>query len=177
MKNLIKQILKEEVSDKKEKFQRKVLDLLTKEGFKGSTDYREIIQFLKHHLSIKGMEAFELHQLFKDNWDTFDNSDDLIRTDITTKKIKTSNGRARELVINRIPFKGSNTNAGYTKGVYVVYSYDWYPVFVFKDGQWFENEVRFSPSTAKQMGQLRPHGEGDIISTSKGKLWDIINKK
>jgi hypothetical protein len=32
-------------------------------------------------------------------------------------------------------------------------------------------------STKKQMSQLRPYGQGDIIKTSKDKLWDIIKKK
>jgi hypothetical protein len=174
MKQLIKLILKEEVSNGQEKFQRKVISLLSKEGFKGSTDYRVIIQFINHHLGIKGKEAFELFQLFKDNWRTYDNSDDLIRSDISKKKVKTANSRGRELVINRIPFKGNNTHAEYTNGVYVVYSYDWYPVFVYKDGQWFENETRYSMSTAKQMSQLRPYGDGEIISISKDSLWDKI---
>ena len=58
----------------------------------------------------------------------------------------------------------------------MVFSYDWYPIFVYKDGQWFENEDSYSMSTAKQMGQLRPHGMVDIIETSRSKLWDIISK-
>jgi hypothetical protein len=79
-------------------------------------------------------------------------------------------------VINKIPFKGSNTHGEYMNGSYVVFSYNWYPIFVFKDGQWFENEDTYSVSTAKQMSQLRPYDQG-IIETSKDKLWDIINSR
>jgi hypothetical protein len=56
----------------------------------------------------------------------------------------------------------------------VVYSYNWYPIFVYKNGQWFENENRYSMSTAKQMSQLRPHNQGEIIKASKSKLEEII---
>ena len=94
----------------------------------------------------------------------------------TKRKMKTANIRGRDLVLNKIPFKGSNTHGEYRNGVYAVFSYNWYPIFVFKDGQWFENENRYSVSTGKQMSQLRPYGQGDILTTSKDKLWDIINR-
>jgi hypothetical protein len=175
---LIRDIIKEEVSANKDKFQRKVLDVLSKEGFNGATSYEVILQFLNTHLAIKGMEAFEIYQLHKDNWRTFDSEPDLIRKDISKTKIKTANIRGRELVLNKIPFKGSNTHSKYyDNGSYVVFSYDWYPIFLHKDGQWLENEDGYSMSTKKQMSQLRPYGQGDIIKTSKDKLWDIIKKK
>jgi len=175
MERLIKKILKEEVSKSQDKFYRDVVNLLNREGFTGSSDYNQIINFINHHLGIKGMEAFELFQVFKDNWRNPD--DELVRTDISKRKLRTSNTRGRQLVLNKIPFKGSNTHGEYVNGSYVVFSYNWYPIFVFKDGQWFENEDRYSRSTSKQMGQLRPYDQGLIISTSKDKLWDIINKK
>jgi hypothetical protein len=137
MKQLIRDIIKEEISVNKDKFQRKVLDVLSKEGFNGATSYETILQFLNNHLAIKGMEAFEMYQLHKDNWRTFDSEPDLIRKDISKTKIKTANIRGRELVLNK----------------------------------------RYSMSTKKQMSQLRPYGQGDIIKTSKDKLWDIIKKK
>lgn len=178
MKRLIKKILIEEVSDNKDKFQRKILGILSKEGFNGSTPYTTILQFLNDHMSIKNMEAFEIYQLHKDNWRFFDSEPDLIRKDIKDRKVKTANIRGRELVLNKIPFKGSNTHSKYyDNGSYVVFSYDWYPIYLHKDGQWFENEDGYSMSTKKQMSQLRPYGQGDIIKTSKDKLWDIIKKK
>lgn len=177
MNQLIRKILKEEVSETKDNFQRKVLDILSKEGFNGNTDYNTVLQFLNTHLAIKGMEAYEMYQLHKDNWRTFDSEPDLIRKDITKSKIKTSNRKGSELVLNKIPFKGSNTHSKYyDNGSYVVFSYDWYPIYLYKDGQWFENEDGYSMSTKKQMSQLRPYGQGDIIKTSKDKLWDIINR-
>ena len=119
-----------------------------------------------------------MYQLHKDNWRTFDSEPDLIRKDISKTNVKTANIRGRELVLNKIPFKGSNTHSKYyDNGSYVVFSYNWYPIYLYKDGQWFENEDGYSMSTKKQMSQLRPYGQGDIIETSKDKLWDIINKR
>ena len=177
MKNIIRKILKEEVSDTQERHQQKMVDILTREGFHGGTPYQEIIRFLHDTIGMEGMEAFEVFQLFKDNYRKDYESQGLKRSDITKRKIRTSNTRARDVVTNKIPFKGSNTNGEYRNGSYVVFSYDWYPIFVFKDGQWFENEQKYSVSTSKQTSQLRPAAQRDIIYASKDKLWDIINRK
>lgn len=177
MKNIIRKILKEEVSDTQERHQQKMVDILKREGFHGGTPYQEIIGFLNTTIGMEGMEAFEVFQLFKDNYRKDYESQGLKRSDITKRKIRTSNTRARDVVTNKIPFKGSNTNGEYRNGSYVVFSYDWYPIFVFKDGQWFENEEKYSVSTSKQTSQLRPAHQRDIIYASKDKLWDIINRK
>ena len=172
MKEIIRKILKEEVSTQQDNYQRKMVDVLKREGFDSRTPYQKVLNYLNSVMGIVGMEAFEMYQIFKDNLNTTSDSS-LIRKDIKDRKMKTANIRARDLVINRIPFKGSNTHAEYRNGVYVVFSYDWYPVFVYKDGQWFENEEGYSMSTKKQMSQMRPYNF-DIIKTNKDKLWDII---
>ena len=174
MKKLIRKILKEEVSEKQEQYHKKLIDILTREGFVGNSPYQDILKYLNQQLGIEGMDAFEVYQLFKDNWRTPNTP--LERKDITNRKMKTANIRARDVVtVSKIPFKGSNTHGEYRNGSYVVFSYDWYPIFVYKDGQWFENEEGYSMSTKKQMSQLRPLViVGDIIKTNKDKLWDII---
>lgn len=174
MKHTIRRILKETTDEVKDKYDRKIIQALITAGFDGTSTYSDVLSFLNKALDIKGMEAFEMYQLLKDNWRSVDAGGELVRTDVEKKRIPTSNKRGRELVQNKIPFKGNNTHANYVKDVYVVYSYNWYPIFVFKDGQWFENENRYSVSTAKQMSQLRPYNQGDIIKTSKSKLEDII---
>lgn len=172
MKEIIRKILKEEVSTQQDNYQRKMIEILKREGFDARTPYQKILKYLNEVMSIVGMEAFEMMQLFINNVGRVSN-DPLIRKDIKDRKVKTANIRARDLVVNRIPFKGSNTHAEYNNGAYVVFSYDWYPVFVYKDGQWFENEQGYSMSTKKQMSQMRPYNF-DIIKTNKDKLWDII---
>lgn len=172
MKRIIKTILKEEVSQRQEMFQRRIMDMLRSEGFHGGTDYLDIIKFLNKHFNIKGMEAFEMYQLFKDNYRTGD-EEELVRTDIQKRKLRSANNRSRELVQNKIPFKASNTDGEYIGNTYVVSSYGWYPIFVYKDGQWFENKDKYSVSTSKQTSQLRPYGE-DIIKVSTQQLRDLI---
>lgn len=176
MKNTIRRILKEEVGDRKEKLEKYIIKTLKDEGYDMKTSYTTVIKFINKNFGFSGLEAFELYQLFKDNFYK-DEYDELVRTDVTKKKVSTSNRSGRELVTAKIPFKGSNTHADYQNGAYVVYSYGWYPIFVNKDGQWFENESRYSVSTAKQMSQLRPISHVEIIKVSKDKLNDIINKK
>jgi hypothetical protein len=173
MKNTIRKILKEEVDNRKEKLEKYVIKTLKDENFDLKTPYNKVITFINKNFGFSGLEAFELYQLFKDNYFK-DEYDELVRTDVTKKRVSTSNKTGRDLVISRIPFKGSNTHAEYKRGVYTVYSYNWYPIFVNKDGQWFENENRYSMSTAKQMSQLRPNGQGEIIKVSRDKLEDII---
>ena len=172
MKEIIRKILKEEVTTQQDNYQRKMIEILKREGFDARTPYQKILKYLNTVMGIVGMEAFELLQIFINNVGRVSN-DPLIRKDITDRKVRTANIRARDLVINRIPFKGNNTHAEYRNGAYVVFSYDWYPVFVYKDGQWFENEDGYSMSTKKQMSQMRPYNV-DIINTNRDKLWDII---
>ena len=173
MEQIIRKILKEEVTAQQDSYQRNMIDILKREGFDARTPYQKILNYLNDIMGIVGMEAFELLQIFINNVGRV-SSDPLIRKDITDRKVRTANIRARDLVINRIPFKGNNTHAEYRNGVYTVFSYDWYPVFVYKDGQWFENEDGYSMSTKKQMSQMRPYNQGEIIKTNKDKLWDII---
>ena len=175
MKDIIRKILKEEVSDTQERHQQKMVDILKREGFHAGTNYQEVIRFLQDQIGIEGMDAFIIYQLFIDNYRKDYKTQGLVRSDLRKKKVRIANSRAREIVMFKVPFSGSNTHGEYRNGSYVVFSYNWYPIFVFKDGQWFENENRYSVSTAKQMSQLRPRGQGDIIVTSKDKLWDIIN--
>jgi len=179
MKEIIRKILKEEVTAQQDNYQRKMIDILKREGFDARTPYQKILNYLNTVMGVVGMEAFEFLQIFINNVGRV-SSDPLIRKDITDRKVRTANIRSRDLVINRIPFKGSNTHAEYRNGAYVVFSYDWYPVFVYKDGQWFENEDGYSMSTKKQMSQMRPlnfnlnQNDLNIIKTNTDKLWDII---
>jgi len=174
MKSHIRKILKEEVEDFREKHDRKILSYLIKQGFKRNSDYRKVLQFLDKNFGITGLDAFEMYQMLKDNFGNVENGDKLLRKDVTNVKVRTANNSARELVQNRIPFKGNNTDGKYENGGFVVSSYNWYPLFLYKDGQWFENKDKYSISTSKQTGQLRPFGE-DIIMVDVSTLRKLIS--
>ena len=68
--------------------------------------------------------------------------------------MKTSNRDSHYFTTNKEEFKANNLSAEHQKnGCYVVKSYGYYPIFIYKDGQWYENESRYSMTTAKQMTQ------------------------
>ena len=67
-----------------------------------------------------------------------------------------SNADAESSVAERQPFLGSNLDGKKIGNAYVVFSYGYYPIFVYYNGQWYENADKYSSSTAKQMGQVRP---------------------
>ena len=90
MKQLILNILKENFTVDNSKFERNVLSLLSDEGFDNTTPYITIINFIKKQLSIEGLEAFQLFQLFKDNYKTLDDTTELIRKDISKTSLKTA---------------------------------------------------------------------------------------
>jgi hypothetical protein len=61
----------------------------------------------------------------------------------------------------KLPFNGSNLRGFWrTRGgnkYYVVESWGWYPVFIFRDGIWYENIDRYSSSTSRQMYRSQPY--------------------
>ena len=76
---------------------------------------------------------------------------------------RVANNAARTYVKTLTPFKGSNTFGQWESesgadARYVVYSYGrHWPLFVWHDGKWYENEGKYSVSTSKQHSQLHPH--------------------
>jgi hypothetical protein len=72
-----------------------------------------------------------------------------------------SNTKANLYTIAQLPFKGSNLEAYWTKdrkGVpyYRVSSFGWYPIYIFKEGKWYEVLDRYSSSTGRQMSNANP---------------------
>jgi hypothetical protein len=72
-----------------------------------------------------------------------------------------SNTKADLYTKTQLPFKGSNLEGFWNKdqkGVpyYVVYSYGWYPVFIFKFNRWYEVGDRYSSSTGRQIFNSNP---------------------
>lgn len=82
--------------------------------------------------------------------------------------IRTSNSGSSQYTNNRQDFKANNLE-GKTldNGVYVVLSYGYYPVYVWKKDKWYGNNNKYSVSTAKQMTQSRPSGEIEYVDTEK----------
>ena len=72
-----------------------------------------------------------------------------------------SNTAADKYTSSKMPFKGSNLSGFWLidrKGVkmYIVLSYGWYPIYIFKEGKWYEVVSRYSSSTGRQMSNASP---------------------
>ena len=103
------------------------------------------------------------------------------------KQKKTPNNTAWEYSTATIPFKGSNIEGFWddnSKGewYYVVQSWGWYPVFLFKNDQWYTVDDTYSSSTSKQMSQSRPRIyfdqlNSEVVSVSKTEIKDLMNGK
>jgi hypothetical protein len=96
----------------------------------------------------------------------------------TLKKQKTSNANARDFVVELKPFKGSNLRADWEQDhngewAYIVYSWDWYPIFMYKYKRWFEVDDRYSSSTGKHMSNATPRRYNEKL----GKTMYIVSRK
>jgi len=167
MEHIIKKLLVEMISNEElplSKLEILALKFLTKTNLTPKTNQNIIIKKLMSELDFTREEAVKIYSLFLSNYRKDSDYESIITPNRSsfTKSTSTPNKRGRDFVINRIPFTGSNIMGKYVGGVYVVTSYNWYPIFVFKNGQWYENGSGYSMSTKKQMSQLRPNGENII---------------
>jgi len=84
------------------------------------------------------------------------------KTSIKTKR--TTNSNAREYTASKMPFVASNLKGEWKYNyqgelIYVVYSYEYYPIYIFRDGIWFINSDKYSATTAKHISRSLPSGD------------------
>ena len=167
MKELIRRVLREEQEGpltKKEIMLFKYIDKNKKE----TKTKPEFLKFLKSILPVLGMSPNETnfyYELYTANFrpeGDYENLDGKNFVDYKGfKQRKTPNNNAYTYTIGRIPFKGSNLEGRWEKDYrgdwgYVVTSYDWYPIYIYKYKKWFEVSGSYSSSTGKQMNNTRP---------------------
>lgn len=72
--------------------------------------------------------------------------------------MRIANRDSRDFVMNLKPFKGSNLHAENKGNLYVVYSYGWWPLWIYcKENKiWIENTDKYSVSTSKHKTQSSP---------------------
>jgi hypothetical protein len=145
----------------------KLFKLLDEEKKKNRTraSLLEVIKNFVPYLGIpKGYEQYilELYVLnFKKDGDYSNLTKDNF-IDPRKQKGKTiSNTKAKLYTIAQLPFRGSNLEGFWDKdfnGVpyYKVSSYEWYPIYIFKDDKWYEVTKSYSSSTGKQMNNSNP---------------------
>ena len=89
---------------------------------------------------------------------------------------KTSNRDSATFVESQTPFKANNLSGDFENGSFVVRSYEHYPIFICKGGQWYENNNTYSVSTAKQMTQCSYYIRANAIKKSTEELKAMINE-
>lgn len=90
--------------------------------------------------------------------------------------MRTTNKKAASCVESFTDFKASNLSGVNTDKFYIVYSYGWYPLFVFckESKQWFENMDKYSMSTTRQTSQSRPRTRDPIQRANHAFLKQMI---
>jgi hypothetical protein len=79
------------------------------------------------------------------------------------------NVNAKNYSRNKLPFKGSNVEGFWEtdlKGVdyYVITSYKWYPIYLYKEGVWYKTLNSYSRATGKQISLSNPIQYDDTLN-------------
>jgi len=81
----------------------------------------------------------------------------------------TPNSKSNSYTKAQLPFQASNLRGFWTSGggkkYYVVESWGWYPVFIYRDGIWYEISDRYSSSTGRQMSNSQPYKYNDTLNS------------
>ena len=168
MKELIKRILKEEqetpVLNKKEILLFKYIN----DNKQESKTKKELIKFIGEMLRYFGMplnEATMYYETYTANFRPGGDYENLTKDNFKDyrqfKQRKVTNNTAYEYATAKMPFKGSNVEGQWdvnnkNEWYYVITSYEWYPIFLFINNQWYRTLETYSNSTAKQMNHVNP---------------------
>lgn len=171
MKELILQILQEQLDGGVDKPLSEKEVRLFKYLNKHKTEYptqSKLLEFIKTMMPFVGRPATDArfyYEVYTANYrpeGDYENLDKLSFKDFRSfKQRKTPNNTAYEYSSAKIPFKGSNLEGYWDVDNshdwhYIVSSYSWYPIFLFKDNKWFRVSDNYSSSTSKHLSQSNP---------------------
>ena len=74
-------------------------------------------------------------------------------------KKRIPNKKSKTYVETLTPFIGSNLKSILMNRLYVVYSYNWYPIIIydFSNEKWIKNITKYSPSTSRHLTECTPN--------------------
>jgi len=80
--------------------------------------------------------------------------------------MKTTNKKSSEFTSAKQAFQANNLKGEWQGGLYIVYSYGWFPLFIYNLVQdcWLENSERYSVSTSKQRTQCHPGAKTELAT-------------
>ena len=167
----IVKLIKEEKNDERAFTDREVtfFRFLTKYRQSKSPTGAQLYDVIKKNLPIFGFDTDSLthySNIFTQNYRSDGKYNETLTSDLVDdysgmKPKRITNVHASDYVNELKPFKGSNLEGRWEKDYrgdwgYVVTSYDWYPIYIYKYKKWFEVDDRYSSSTGKQMSKARP---------------------
>lgn len=195
MDNLIKKLLRESVDSEKllSKEEVRLFKLLNNKKHELGTK-EEMIDFIIMMLKLMGKpthRASFYYEVYTQNYRPEGDYENLTQETFKDyrgfKQKRTPNNTAWEYSTATIPFKGSNIEGFWddnSKGewYYVVQSWGWYPVFLFKNDQWYTVDDTYSSSTSKQMAQSRPRIyfdqlNSEVVQVSRTEIADLMKGK
>ncbi len=159
--------IKEQFEPFSEKLIVKIFKLLDEEK-KNKKKKSELLDYIGDLTTFMGLpEGYEIFllELFLLNYRKDGDYSNLTKENfVDPRKMKgkwTPNTNAKLYTKAQLPFKGSNLEGYWTKDnkgtpVYVVTSYGWYPIYIFKNDMWYQNANRYSSSTGRQMSNSNP---------------------
>jgi hypothetical protein len=142
----------------------KILDVEKKKK-KKRAEIIEVIENLAPYMNIPPEYALYLLELYLLNYNKYGDYSELTKGNFVDPRKQpgktTPNTRAKLYTVAQMPFKGSNLIGQWSKDnngkpFYEVVSYDWYPVYIFKDDKWYEIVDKYSSSTSRQMSNSNP---------------------
>jgi hypothetical protein len=169
LQSIIKRVLLEEVDDKAFT-KREVMFFKFLNEFKENANptTSKLNKFIQSNMSAFGFKTEDYHELtnkYTQNYREDGRYEDTRTSELkqyhNLKSKKVTNTNASERVSELLPFKGSNLEGrweqdGKGNWGYIVISYGWYPIYIYKYKKWFETSGTYSSSTSKQMRNTRP---------------------
>lgn len=185
MKDLITKILNEELT-RKLSSQVILLFKLLQSKKKELKSKKNIIEFLEKRLRVIGIDPKEAQRYYylytlnyRENGDYENIPPDEFVNEKNFPAPKVTNVTAGKYAYAKMPFEGSNLR-GYwekdRKGVeqYVITSYGWYPILVYKNGKWYSVIERYSRSTRKQYSNVAREGIYNTIPLRKEDMKQLV---
>jgi hypothetical protein len=200
MKDLIKKILKEQLdgldgSEDKPLSEKEIRLFRYLNKHKGSAKTQsELIELIKTMMPMIDRSPYDArfyYEVYTANYrpeGDYENLDGKNFVDYKGfKQRKTPNNNAYTYTIGRIPFKGSNLEGIWdvnrnNEWYYVVKSYNWYPIYLYIEKQWYRVSNTYSSSTSKQMSHADPRRQSydsrikdDVITVTPEEIKSIMN--
>ena len=169
MRNIIKKILSEATTDKLSPQIIFLFKLLNSKK-KDLKTKKNTIEFFGKRLQMLGIspkEAERYYYLYTLNYRENGDYENITPEEFVNEKnfpaLKVTNVSAGKYAYAKMPFEGTNVRGYWEKdrnGVekYVITSYGWYPILVFKNGKWYSVSERYSRATAKQYSNVTRDG-------------------